>query len=749
MSAVQPAAFATSLSLPPVTARTMSEVVGAQFAAPVTAAAVAAAPAGSVIMALGATATPFMASGRHCLIIDPDPLALLATSVQLHGPTALDIGRVLTRLLDAPYRGRPWGHTLQGLYVTSCPACGRPTTAHAYHWQGSPPAIISRTLHCELCNFSGETPAEAEDRSRAAEAEPGRTLYWETMERVVAATDSLRGRAEQATGFHTPRSLWALWQTLRILRDLDLPQDQRRALQWVLAEALWHASSLADQPELLWQTTVRRPRRFVERNVWEVLHECLAYVQSLSGWVQTFAGIQPDVNLVQRWPADYLPRLPRESIALALIQTPPALPLYWLLRYVWSGWLFGPQAAAAMADLLALRPGEWELLQRRIGDTSSMVRERLAPGGEIAVQWRWRGEADPSAALLAVLPAEIDVSVAAVGGDEWMAAALTTSRTLKVASAKVPASESSPAAAALVPDAALLQSLLSQRGEPEVAARLRPALLSVWHRSGDMPASDDCEDVLQAWLDPQAPPAGIQVWGSSGTMWEPGETPWWWMDEPPHPWLPATDLSEHVALDLLQQALTYSIDELGWQMTLRLPPACAPDRDWVEALAASYCDMKEGGLTLRAQDQPGRRLAELAELAAELVTAGQRMAFEPTSWSEESRWTVEWRQAGQRRASFLLTATTDLTARLWQSRAPIPGLLRFLIVPGGRAGLVQWRIDHQPLWAAASLAGGWTFAKFRHLRDMLTEIDEEPYRWLAHLSLDPITAIHAEQMRLL
>ena len=749
MTAVQPTAFATALSLPSATARTMQEVVGALFAAPVAEMAVAAAPAGAIVMALGATATPLLVSGRHCLVIDPDPLALLATSVQLSGPSAVDIGRALTQLLDASYRGRPWGHTLQGLYVTSCPACGRPTTARAYRWQGSPPAIISRTLHCEQCGFAGETPAEAEDRIRAAEAEPGRTLYWETMERVVAASDPLRGRAEQATGFYTPRSLWALWQTLRILRDLDLPQDQRRALQWVLAEALWHASSLEDQPELLWQATVRRPRRFVERNVWEVMHESLAYVQSLSGWVQAGTAKLPNVHLMQRWPADHLQRFPADSIALALIQTPPSLPLYWLLRFVWSGWLFGPQAAAAMADLLALRSGEWELLRRCVGDTSNAIQSRLAPEGKMAVQWRWRGEADPSAAVLAALPAEMDVSVAAVGGDEWVAAAVMTTGASTAPRPQAPTSNPPlPSAAAPIPDAALLQAL-HQRGEPEVAARLRPSLLAAWRRRGDMPSPDECEDVLQAWLDPQAPPAGIQVWGSSGTVWEPGETPWWWVDELPRSWLPASDLAERLVLDLLQQNAASSVDELGWQMTLRLPPACAPDRDWVEALVASYGDSLGSRLSLREQDQPERRRAELAELATSMVATGQGMAFETTSWTEESRWTVEWRQSGQRRASFLLSATTDLTARLWQSRAPIPGLLRFLIVPGGRAGLVQWRIDHQPLWAAAALAGGWTFAKFRHLRDMLIHTDQEPYRWLAHLSLDPITAIHAEQMRLL
>ncbi len=53
------------------------------------------------------------------------------------------------------------------------------------------------------------------------------------------------------------------------------------------------------------------------------------------------------------------------------------------------------------------------------------------------------------------------------------------------------------------------------------------------------------------------------------------------------------------------------------------------------------------------------------------------------------------------------------------------------------------------LWAAAISTGGWTFVKFRHLRDMLTESETSSERWLDHLSLDPITTTRPEQMRLL
>ncbi len=713
----------------------MQEVVGAPFGAPLVERAMAAAPAGLALMAFGASATPLLGSGRECLVIDPDPLALLATSVQLAGPPPDEVSQVLTRVLDAPYRGRPWGQTLRELYLTSCPACSRPIPAAAFRWQGTPAVPFSRIVRCEHCGFVGEAPAEAEDQSLAAEAGPGRTLSWETMERVVTAADPLRLRAEQATGFYTPRSLWAQWQTMRILRDLDPPQNQRRALQWVLAETLWRTSSLADQPEHLWQAMVRRPRRFVEPSVYAVLNDCLAYVQGQTGSVLAGPGERANIHLVQRWPADYLQRSPPSPIGLALIQAPPCLPLYWLLRYAWSGWLFGPEAAAMMADLLALRLGDWDLWQRRVGDAIKAVQARLAPGGGVFVQWRWRGDADPSVAVMTTLGPLAGASVAAVEGAGWVAQAAITATTIP---APEPPSEPG-----------LLLDVLGQIGEPAVAARLRPLLLAHGLRCGESGGIDDGEDALQSLLDPETPPAGVQVVGSGGDAWEHGEMPWWWLEEPPASWAPASDQGERAARAVLAEGPLPSTDDLGWRMSLRLAPSCAPDWPWIEALAASYGKMREGRLALRSQDLPDQRHAELAEFARALVVAGRRMAFASSAWSEGDHLFVNWRQGDQARICFLLTYTTDLTPLLWQSRTPVPGLQRFLVLPGGRAGLVQWRIDHQPLWAALALAGGWTFTKFRHLRDMLMQTDLEPYRWLAHLGLDPITASHAEQMRLL
>lgn len=727
---------AMRLSLPPVNSPGMRERVVAPFSPLLATTAVQPLPAGRLVMAMGAGTDELSRLRPEATIIDPDPLDLLALAVQSASLETGTIARALTQLLDAPHRGRPWGQHLRRAYDTSCPACGRITEALSYRWQGSPPALVSRELDCEHCGFSGESAAEPEDRLQAAEIEPGKSLYWEMMGRVVEESDSLRPRLEQAVAFYTSRALWGLWQSLRILQDLRLSQDERRALQLILVEALWHGSSLEGQGDLLWQPNLRRPRRFVERNLWRVLDEAARRVARL---VATAAAAAPPAQLIQRWPDDARRRLEPGSTALALALVPPSLPLYWLLRFVWSGWLFGRQAVAPLVDLLSLRSGEWELLRLRLESAHQAMYDWLAEGGELAVQWRWRGDEDPTLSILSSLPAApAMVSVAALGSNEYVA--LAVSRKTAAVSPAVSSGDHMKVGADMMLEAVI------QRGEPLTAPQLRPLIAAAWRRLGELP--DVAEVDLETLLDPLAPPPGLQVTGNEGAAWEPGDPAWWWLHHPPATWQPATDQAERLTLTVLEDGEVASTDDLAWRISRDLPPACAPDRPWIEALAASYTEMTEDGLLLLPQDRPPKRQTELAALAQDLLAAGRRLGFDAAIWPEDGLWQVEWQRQARRRASFVLTVSTALTPRVWQSRAPLPGLSRFLVLPGSRASLVQWRIDHQPLWAAAALAGGWTFTKFRHLREMLADTSEEPERWLAHLHLDPITSGQAEQMSL-
>ena len=736
------------VSLPSRDDVSMAEQVGAPCAMPALMAMLEDSAQGHVISAFLPSAAPCLTADRFVLGIDPDPLSLLPFVVQMTGPEPAEVAVAFTLLLDAEYRGRAWGQVIQDLYLTSCPACRRAATVKSYHWQGHPPALDSRHVSCDNCGFDDETTVETVERSAAAEIVPGRALQWEMMARVTSPEHPLRARVEQASGFYTQRSLWVLWQSLRILSDLTLSVDQRRSLQWILLEALWHGSSVASQPDLLWQTTLRRPYRFVERNLWDVLHEAVVHVQSRSGiYPRNLIGrldaakmAEPGgVFLTQRWPRELSEYLEPVKTALALFSVPPPLPLYWLLRFVWSGWLFDKSAAAAIQPYVALRPGESETLEHLLGGVVSALTDWLAPEGKLVTQWRWQGDADHSASVLASLPHFTgELSVAASGKQEWVAMAVSL-RSHSEATAKYRDLRAVGSAAVL--------DVIRRRGEPVQGGRLRPHILAAWRRLGDLPPPSVRQSHLDVLLDACTPAKNLVALDGQGEPWESGHEPWWWLEKAPDDWQTASDQAESEVLRLLFESSFPSADAFAWQLSLHLPSHHSPDRPWIDALLASYCLATPDGIVLRPQDDPKLRRAELAALTGALVQVGLAMGFEASDWLEDGLRVVEWQQVGQRGVRYLLTATTALTPHLWHSRAPLPGIQRFLVLPGGRSGLVQWRIDHQPLWANA--CGGWTFVKFRHLREMLRTEEDNPTRWLAHLGLDPITAAHGEQMRLL
>ena len=232
--------------------------------------------------------------------------------------------------------------------------------------------------------------------------------------------------------------------------------------------------------------------------------------------------------------------------------------------------------------------------------------------------------------------------------------------------------------------------MLERRGEPADYLRIRPFLLAAWRRQSELPSTRAVRARMDTLLDPLAPPEGIQVLGHRGEPYQPGAVPWWWLPDPPPAWDPASDRVERAVLAYLRAeqrpgALT-DTDVVIRAVTLELPLACAPDRPWLETLLSSYgAHTDDGGLRVRPQDQPQARQRELDSLAHELLAMGRRFGFAAAIWNEEGLWNVDWQREGERRASFLLTATTSITPRMWRSRAPLPGLARFLVLPGGRA----------------------------------------------------------------
>ncbi|MFN2215782.1 MAG: hypothetical protein ACK2TS_02475, partial [Anaerolineales bacterium] len=87
--------------------------------------------------------------------------------------------------------------------------------------------------------------------------------------------------------------------------------------------------------------------------------------------------------------------------------------------------------------------------------------------------------------------------------------------------------------------------------------------------------------------------------------------------------------------------------------------------------------------------------------------------------------------------------TSAVIGKILKQVAATEGIL-CLVIPGGRAGLVSYKLDRDPVLNELSLS--WQFLKFRQVRATagLSNITRED--WRSQFGADPVT--NSEQMRL-
>jgi hypothetical protein len=76
------------------------------------------------------------------------------------------------------------------------------------------------------------------------------------------------------------------------------------------------------------------------------------------------------------------------------------------------------------------------------------------------------------------------------------------------------------------------------------------------------------------------------------------------------------------------------------------------------------------------------------------------------------------------------------------------GARPYLVIPGGRAALVSYKLVNNPVWQAVMDQLGWRFIKYRHVRQLLAQPDVDEYTLRTIVGLDPIVEKEAAQLPL-
>ncbi len=729
-------------------------------------------------------------AGYRVLVAANNPIARFLTEMAANPPTRAEFQAALSELAAA-YKGdeRIEPH-LRALYETECAACGQKVMAEAFIWERGAESPQAALYQCPHCGDSGEHPVTPADARRAAQFTSGGLHRARALERVAPPHDPDRAHAEEAIEAYLPRAVYALFTLINKLDGLSLTEVRRRCLHALLLSACERGNTLWAYPtERERPRSLLTPPRFRENNLW------LALEQAVERWEAAPEGIPVPLAVWPNQPpetggiclfegrlkdlAACLPDLPIQAVASALPRPNQA---YWTLSALWAGWLWGREAVGPFKSVLRRRRYDWgwhtSALHAALGHLAPMLGEGTPFLGLI-------GENEPgflTAALAAADAAGFDLQGLALRPETgqaqiaWQRAApgplplpgLNAEQVARQAALDYLAQRAEPAAylpmlaAALsgMAQAHLLRaagSLPPEVDETTPAAAAAPDLhtlaqnaarQALAYRSGY--ARYGVSEPPPA--EPAAAEAGEPLAEKSRPHSESLETGLWFLRPPAPPEAPLSDRLERALVSRLVKRNGLTLAQIDAELCQDSPGLLTPSLEVISAMLESYAEADEAGTwRLRPQDQPARRRLDLDEAQGLLASVGQRLGFRlplPAAPAEASgRQPVIWADAAERpQYWFFPIASAVIGEVLLQSETPPARSL--IVLPGGRANLVLFKLRHDPRLAHLCQAGGWRFLKFRHLRwlgesPLLSQqnLDES-------LNLDPLTYA-TPQLRLL
>jgi len=493
-------------------------------------------------------------------------------------------------------------------------------------------------------------------------------------------------------------------------------------------------------------------------------------------------------------------RLPSEAISL-IIANPPRLDrLSSSLSYLWSGWLFGRKAAAALRPLLRRRPAGWSWYLKAMRSTFQSLYSLLHPQGHLVLFVTTEELAHCDALILAAIGAGLKLESILYQPSEIAAPkeplvgtkgeyrfcfvkdvvtpppSPTDGRKETANSRHHGHSSDVESLAAEIEEQALkaAHEVLRQRGEPLVFNWLHNAIYQRLGSEGLLQEAMAIGDEKIAPIDfiteriTTALKRGLTEDLVGFEKGEEAHLPLlWWLKQPGFPPEPLGDRMEQAVHQALSDAPSLSPRAIY----PLFPGLLTPEVGWVEECLASYGEEgPPGHWRLRREDQREQRESERTQMMARLVELGRRLGFQVWVGSHQqerpygdgklgdilrpeerlfdagplSLADVIWHERGQASHVFIVQWVATLKGILLVNRAveglggAAPDLTPIILIPEERAALVRFKAERSPLFQRAIAEGDWKFIKYPSLCHIIREAEVDRHDLKRIIGLEPI-----------
>jgi hypothetical protein len=679
--------------------------------------------------------TEMARSGYKVLVAVNNPVGRFLVEMAADPPARIELQAAISDLAAARKGDERLETHLQSLYLTECVRCQRQIPADAFVWERESGALIAKIYRC-TCGDSGEYAATEADKARAASLAATDHLHRaRALERVAIPNDPDRRHAEEALECYLPRAVYALITIVNKLDSLTMTPERRRALLALVLFACDEASALwpypADRPR---PKQLTLPTRFLEKNVWLALERA----------VELWSGAEKAVQVLN-WPQvpteagvcifegpirDLAPQLKEIPLGGVLTTLPRPNQAFWTLSALWAGWLWGREAAAQFKSVLRRRRYDWNWHAAALYAAMKNLSDHLplnAPFFAIIP------EVEPAfltAAFLAAAGAGFDLSGLALRTHHDPAQVLWHRRAF---------SHDDKEPAEIDPDSVCkaMELALTERGEPVPYLYLHAAGLESmatdlslrWRAEALTQIHAPIQEALaKAEFIHHAESSNLEIglWGYA--KWDPSQES-------------LSDRVEVAVVHYLQKNPGSTFQDLERSLNIEFTGLLTPSLGIIHSVLASYAIQTDGHWNLRPEDLPAARRIDLETTVQRLTTIAARLGFNVRREEIPQR-LVLWQESGHTVYAFYLLASAMAGRIVRNISDPTPKSV--LVLPGGRAGLLAYKLDRDP--DLRSKIENWQIVKFRHLRRLseMTVLTRD--RFEKELSTDPIEP--PEQMKL-
>ena len=751
--------------------------------------------------------------GRSAIAIHFDPLADLCLRTGLNPPPMQQMDALLTRLADAPKMNTTLREHLQSLYRTSCASCNNPVSADYFLWDRDENIPLRKKYRCASCRGEYEESVSEADIEQAGQVKAGGLYYSYILDRLPPRDDVERDIIDQVMRLYTPRNLYALVQLLLKSEALFSGTALLAVLRWALLSALDASTKL----HTLTQTgAVYRPRRlhpprqFLEINVWLAFEQACEKLKSKAaalslplaaetgslfsqpgqprpaapGLVQAYVGRQSVRSLAQGAPPG--------SLALIIGQPPEFDAVYWPLACLWSGWLYGRQAAEPLWSLTRRRGAAWRWYEKAVQIALQVFNKLLKPRGCMALSLSSAEPPYQGILILAALEAGFRLFAGRLTLDD--PTAVTARFSGQPGTSHLFFARARPTAMRPVTQQELANWIreetlnaavetLIQQGEPLSTTMLESliwfklAQREVLHQAASMTleggapfdfVSGQIQQALSEALSQQL------VWVTNGRATpadEEKEKGAWWLKSAPEGVRAFDNRVEEAIRDLLQSQPSWTWPTLNNRLQGMFPPPLSPEPQLVQICLAAYARELEpgkwqwlGGLEsqqgqkiglFRSLVRLGNRLGCPVWLAPEqeqLLSKAGELAGELTAGDKlraaEGLFDAIWLRPDGKRSAFAWCDTSEIDRLLARFPPAIEDEELYLIVPHAKSGLLRYKIRRSVLRRKMLRAGAWRFVKDIHIQSLAQAAEVDWQKWSQVSGLEPLVEQDEAQLPL-